>query len=790
MTQLVIEGIFIDLYENDPPRITLNIEDIQDTKTVSAYTQTFRVPATTSNYEFFKSAFEINGLDFDVTVKKSAQILFNGAEFVSGEVRLQKIYENKISNKIDYELIFLGETKDFSSNVGNSFLCDLDSSELNHEFTIENVQASWQAYPQGSTTDGLLNGDVLYPLVNFGNTYNDSGNPEQTRIELGTGINYFTNSAYPLEVDRFKPMVRAKWIWDKIFETSGFTYDSEFLNSDTFKQIYVSAWGNDANAAVPSLSTQNLAKIQSSGLFYNNTLQREFSLFGDILLDVNVGDQLPFVFDEIAFDYSNNALDVTPIFYPQETFSIYHYEVPQNGTYSFRLRGGFVVEILLYTVFDFLDFEVALKKYDPVTQTTTNISASAAGTVFQGVPLLTFNLDLVVNDVILNQGDLVYFGLEVTDVLAAPGNSAVTLLFLQSAIGSSLEVTEAPGDSNVSASFDCQYKQIDFIRDILTKFRLVMVPDRIQSKHFTVEPWSNYIASGDVIDWTPKLDVSKDITIEPLFFSQKQRIKFSDKEDKDWLNALNEDQFKEIFGTLELDSQNDILSDEREIETKFAPTPVTQINNATPTNNENFIIPHIYVKETKDYSGVSKVINNPIKPVTRLLFYNGLKSIDGFWYSENISGPIAFPSYPMVSPYQEYPVTFNTLDLNWQAENGYVQYLDPLVNGSSVYDTYWSNYISSLYSPNARRVTAHFVLAAEDLFPFNFDDVIFVKDTYYYVEKIENVQLDKKQSVRVSLIKLLDYNPPSSGYIPPIDYLEWQEIDQDWEDITDEWGTF
>ena len=42
-------------------------------------------------------------------------------------------------------------------------------------------------------------------------------------------------------------MVRAKRIWDQIFQDSGYTYESNFLDSEQFLHMYVSAFGNEEN---------------------------------------------------------------------------------------------------------------------------------------------------------------------------------------------------------------------------------------------------------------------------------------------------------------------------------------------------------------------------------------------------------------------------------------------------------------------------------------------------------------------------------------------------------------
>ncbi len=64
------------------------------------------------------------------------------------------------------------------------------------------------------------------------------------------------------------------------------------------------------------------------------------------------------------------------------------------------------------------------------------------------------------------------------------------------------EVSESPGEAYLPKMFDCEYKQVDFIKDILLAFRLVMEPDPNNKLNFFIEPWQSYIGSGDLHDWS------------------------------------------------------------------------------------------------------------------------------------------------------------------------------------------------------------------------------------------------------------------------------------------------
>ena len=139
--QLVVNNVFIDLYDEDPIKLTYSIEDITNTETKSVFSRQFRVPATTHNFEFFSTAFEINGLDFDVTQKYEASILDNGAQIVKGQFRMTKIYRSEKTGKIDYECLFLGETRSFGSTLGDKMVNALDLEEYSHIFDIATVVA-------------------------------------------------------------------------------------------------------------------------------------------------------------------------------------------------------------------------------------------------------------------------------------------------------------------------------------------------------------------------------------------------------------------------------------------------------------------------------------------------------------------------------------------------------------------------------------------------------------------------------------------------------------------------
>ena len=77
--QANLNPVFLDLYDVEPIKLTLSIEDITNADASSVFSKQFKVPASRNNNEFFLNAFEIDGIDFDVTTKKPAEILVDGS---------------------------------------------------------------------------------------------------------------------------------------------------------------------------------------------------------------------------------------------------------------------------------------------------------------------------------------------------------------------------------------------------------------------------------------------------------------------------------------------------------------------------------------------------------------------------------------------------------------------------------------------------------------------------------------------------------------------------------------
>ena len=754
-------ALFLDLYDTEPIKLTLSIEDITQADATSVFSKTFRVPATRHNNEFFENAYEVDGIDFDVTLKNYAEILVDGAEFREGHIRLQKIFRNQDLDRIDYELLFLGETRDFSSTIAEKTLCQLTMTDFDWEglpnvytnandftgpFTYTNIVQSWLAFPQtANLTAGFADGDIIMPLIDHGNTYTN-GDPDQGTIALGatgSGVRSFTHSINSLALTRMKPMFRAKRVWDQIFEDAGYTYSSTFLNSDRFHQMYISAFGNDETIGM------QIDQVTGTNFQSNNPTNGEN--------DVNFWMYNDNVITNIAGNFTVGASNTAG----------------GNGSY-FTCPGDASLGGNFYIMSASAEMNAEVENSNGPN---TNVGAfvrlcvvnTPGGTITH--VLATGNYTQNGNTSTLNwdsrNGGYQPIAGDIIQVLLDTSSNFVDNSYANNTYW---DCTAAPGDYYSPLDLDCEHKQIDYIKDILTMFRLVMQPDNKRPNNFIIEPWQEFIGSGTTYDWSHKLVEDMDSVLEPLFNTQSATIEYSFAQDEDFINKFHFDNNKHPYGYLQFNSTNELLKGTRKIDVKgIAPTPIDQIIDTTGTHPEpTFILPSIVeVTGEQTTSNPSRPEQLPIKPKTRFLFYNGKIPItvsQHEWYLNNDSGTAVLQTnYPLVSSYENWPVQQTSLNLNFSNDTRY--YINPnpgtgyFDQGSTLFDEYWSRYISSLYNKFSRRLTAKFILNNVDLQDLTFDDVIFVNGKYYRPEKIIDAEVGAETVVTCQLITLGDQRP-------------------------------
>jgi hypothetical protein len=256
MTRIFIEGYELDLTQGLSNQITYAIDDLQNLDSKStAFTKTIVLPGTANNNKLLGNIFEFNNANFfnesdqnvlanfNASVRANARIEVDGLQIMKGTLRLLEIIH--VDGAIEYECAIFGELGGFISALGNLRLEDLDFSDYNHNYNVDNITASWEASGSRGTNNSAAYGSgYYYPLIDYGA---DSTN----KIDF--------------KLNAFRPSFFAKEYIDKMFQDANYTYTSTFLNSTFFKSLLI-----PNNQKEFSKKSSIAFKVLNEGDFYTN----------------------------------------------------------------------------------------------------------------------------------------------------------------------------------------------------------------------------------------------------------------------------------------------------------------------------------------------------------------------------------------------------------------------------------------------------------------------------------------------------------------------------------------
>lgn len=703
--------ILLDLLESNPIKLTMSVSDIiEPTKSPSTFSQTFRVPNTATNDLFFKSAFNINAVTFDATKKIDAYIDDSNVIIAVGNIRLSNIFTNNRDNNSEYEITFFGEVSDFASKIGGGFLNSLSLSQYNHEKSYVNIVNSWNL--------NLENGDIIYPLIEWGYDYLD-GQPVQNTLsnhDNQLSKKGFTNNQHPLSIDQFKPVIRAKVLIDAIFANSGYTYESDFLEGSDFMNQYVITEQTD------SATDTTISKMQASGLW------QQLLYASDQVI------QLPYeVFDPLRA-LTNNVFKV-PIQFPNPA-----------DYYIFTIQGWYTANYFANLNFDIQIFNVTT---NTIIATNTFVVSSLSVPYYFSV---TFNIPNSVGGVpVAALGDELVFRVYHPFFAGAPKNNISEVQVLQTTSQGNIAVLNKYLPNNV--------KIIDFLKAIIQRFNLVLEPSKTKEKHFIITPWVDWVEQGTQRDWTDYVDGNIDIQSTPLFNSQTRANTWLDDEDSDYVNYNFQTATKTTYGQLDLDSNIEVLTGKTVTQSLFAPTPLLPIGNASSeasaTANQKlaarFLIPHIAKDTTTE--------RTPITPKLRLVYYNGLVTAPMQWHVKNDANVTQhLNQYPLVSQYSQFNAT-NFNDLAWRNAAPLWDITPSVANpemrtSNDLWNTYWRKWYEFTFDKFGRILEMNIILDYKKIWDLNFNDKIFIKDSWFMINKITDYVVGQPTSCKVELVRV------------------------------------
>jgi len=245
-------GVNLGLSKDVAYSLTFSIADIREPdKRDANYSKTISVPSSKEANKFFKSAFEIDGYDnYNANLKTECSIIIDGLEQIKGYLQLLSI--EKIDKKYYYNVSIKGNVSNIFQSWGDQYLTDIDLSAYNHTYSKANIITSWGA----TVGDGYV-----YPLIDYGKT---------------NGLTY--------DVENFYPAIYVKTYIDKFFELAGYTYNSDFFDSDFFKRLIIPYNNTTLGLTTSQITTRTISESLTVNRTYDPFTVNQTTIFGTRLI--------------------------------------------------------------------------------------------------------------------------------------------------------------------------------------------------------------------------------------------------------------------------------------------------------------------------------------------------------------------------------------------------------------------------------------------------------------------------------------------------------------------------
>jgi hypothetical protein len=559
--RLVADGTELDLFEDEDIQISNNSTGLFDIGVLpSDFTRQITLPGTKTNNAFFEHVYDIS-IDspflFATNIKVPAYFDFDSVYLSQGYLQLNKV--NVLANKFidSYEVTIYGTLSSFGREINRLYLTDLTTlSAFNHTSSLDNITASWSG--------NLFNGDIVYPLADYGSGY--------TFTQGSFEIYGMDDQDGALCVQNFKPAIRVKAVWDAIFEQTGYTYSSSFWEQPFLDDVYMicnnslkypeysgvdlETYGKIKVGAVSGSGMTDITlasgswttlpwfnKLSDPQNFYNNgayKVEKMTNLKGALNININVSASV----NNMPGTFSANG-----------TWQIRMLETGSSTPYSTRAISSYIV---------FFD-QLQLSRNGSIN-TTYQLASE-------------FKLDSV-------PAGNYYFQIRQSPNFPPPTGQPTVTLDPLGTTKSFIEITEVKQAADgrvIDIPFNMPFgtngiKLVDFLLGIQKKFNLVIYPNKTKPNQFIVETFNDWYYRGEIKDFNQFINLDEKISVTPANNFAVNNLNFGDTLDGDYISqqfskGANREYGKQYY----TDTTNFFSQGTFEVKTTFASSPLLRI---------------------------------------------------------------------------------------------------------------------------------------------------------------------------------------------------------------------
>jgi hypothetical protein len=639
------------------------------------------------------------GYNFNAAKSADCVIYVDKIQIFKGIIRLLEITIDR--GTIEYECVVFGELGGFISALNNRRLEDLDFSQYDHSWIHENITASWEQ-ASGTTASGM---GYYYPLIDYG--------------QVSDMKKHWSYKA-------FRPALFVREYVDKIITGAGYTWESDFFNTNLFKRLVipnnqkylgnysdVSFYGtfeniqrsyNGSPTARPLLAIYD---IINSGFFTLSNGLTRFTYTGSQSLT-------------IAFQWSiiGEASDNTDI------------TVLKNGVVtaaSVFFNGQFTIqnELTSYITLaqnDYIEFRVGWDGWSTggsLSLTTEQFELKMKTSSTQAVPLV-YGEDIIIN------------------------NSIPRGVF-----------------------------QKDFVSSIVKMFNLYIVEDTNKEKHLKIEPYIDFFTiptsfleindsnefllidntnllllddpTGENLDWSYKVDRNKPFKIKPMSELNGRYFEFKYKQDSDYYNEDYNKKYAQGYGDHIEDTGYEFANEKQTTELVFASTPLLSYSG------DDKVYPTIFKRSNTQNANSEDLIESVIR-IMQVRKITDVSSWDMKGDTGNLVTNLTYYGYGGHLNDPDVP----TADINFGVPKEIYFSLAASYPTANLYNSYWSPYIAEITDKDSKLLSCYVYLKIEDIYSLDFSKLIYIDGSLWRLNKVVDYNPSVPESTKCEFLKVIE----------------------------------
>ena len=583
--RLIANGQQLDVFNDEDIKLSNNVTGLFDIGVLpSDFTRQITLPGTKVNNAFFEHVYDIsidNPFLFATNIKVPAYFDFDSIYLSQGYLQLNKV--NLLANKFieSYEVTIYGTLSSFGRDINRNYLTDLSSlAQYNHTASYDAISSSWGG--------NLFNGDIVYPLADYGSGYQFATGDFQT-----FGINDQDGS---LTVQNFKPAIRAKAVLDAIFHEAGYTYTSSFMNQPFIDDVYLLCNHSLKYPEFSSIDLETYGKIKVGAI--------SGSGMTDVNLPANTFVTLPWYnsLSDPQLFYNNGAYRVDKATNLDGVLNL-NLNVScsvNNMPGTFSANGTFqlqMVETGSSTAYGLTALQSYIIFFDQLQQSRGGASVGIN---------TTYELQTQFKLYSIPAGNY-YFQVKQKPNFASPTVQPTVTIDPDATTKSYIEIRQvnqaADGlvmDIPANMPFGTNgIKQIDFITGFQKKYNLVIYPNKTKPNEFIIETFNEWYKRGEVKDFNKYINLDEKIEVIPANNLAVNELTFGDTLDQDYISQqFSKEANREYGKTYYVDTTNFFSQGKFEVKTTFASDPLIRIAGTGLSGSVAGIAP---VTECYDY---------------------------------------------------------------------------------------------------------------------------------------------------------------------------------------------